>query len=62
MWSYIWDANYRAVTDIIEEPSRSKGGEGYLVASFEHNSSPHGLERPHVHNLMPLRREPGVRR
>ncbi len=57
MWSYIWDANYRAVTEIIEEPSRSKGGEGYLVASFEHNSSAHGLERPHVHNLMPLRRE-----
>lgn len=61
MWSYIWAANCRAVAEIIEQPTRSRGGEGLLVASFEHNSSAHGLERPHVHNLMPTKRASGRR-
>ena len=60
MWSYIWAANCRFVTEIIEQPSRSRGGAGLLVASFEHNSSAHGLEHPHIHNLMPLKRETAV--
>ena len=58
MWSYIWAANCRFVAEIMEQPTRSKGGAGLLVASFEHNSSAHGLERPHIHNLMPLKRDP----
>jgi hypothetical protein len=61
MWSYIWAANYQVVTEIIEKPVRDRGSDGYLIASFEHNSSAHGLERPHVHNLMPRRRESGRR-
>ena len=59
-WSYIWAANYRYITEIIEQPARSKGGTGLLIASFEHNSSDHGLEQPHIHNLMPMRRETAV--
>lgn len=55
MWSYIWDANYRYITGIIEQPAKSRGGAGLLVASFEHNSSAHGRERPHVHNLIATR-------
>jgi hypothetical protein len=56
MWSYIWAANCRYVTEILEGPSRERGGNGLLVASFEHNSSEHGRERPHVHNLVAMRR------
>jgi hypothetical protein len=54
-WSRIWVANCRFVTEILEGPSRESGGDGLAVASFEHNSSPHGLQRPHVHNLFPMR-------
>lgn len=65
MWSYIWAANCRFVTEVIEQPIRDKGGAGFFVASFEHNSSAHGRERPHVHNLVPMRRtaakEPAAR-
>lgn len=57
MWSYIWSANCRFITEIIEQPARSRGSAGLLIASFEHNSSTHGLEQPHIHNLMPLKRE-----
>ena len=60
MWSYIWAANYRFITEIIEQPSESRGGAGLLIASFEHNSSAHGRERPHIHNLVPLKHEPAV--
>jgi hypothetical protein len=56
VWSYMWAANCRCVTEIIEKPVRDRGGAGLLIASFEHNSSAHGLERPHVHNLMPAKR------
>ena len=55
MWSYIWAANCRYVTEIIEGPARSRGSDGLIVASFEHNSSGHGMERPHVHNLAAMR-------
>lgn len=55
MWSYIWAANCRFVAEIIEQPARNDGKDGLLVASFEHNSSPHGLDRPHIHNLVPMR-------
>jgi hypothetical protein len=57
MWSYIWAANCRYVAEIIEKPVRDRGGAGFLIASFEHNSSDHALERPHVHNLMPQKRD-----
>ena len=30
-----------------------RGGEGWVIASFEHNSSEHAIARPHVHNLIP---------
>jgi hypothetical protein len=55
MWSYIWAANCRYVSEILEGPIRGRSGDGLLVASFEHNSSAHGRERPHVHNLVAMR-------
>jgi hypothetical protein len=58
-WSYAWKANYTFLTEVVEAPARASGGDGLLIASFEHNSSEHGLARPHVHNLMVRRREPG---
>ena len=61
MWSYIWAANYRASPRSSKNPSGTTAARGYLIASFEHNSSAHGLERPHVHNLMPTKRDSGRR-
>jgi hypothetical protein len=54
-WSYAWSANCKLVAEVIEEPARSRGGAGLIVASFEHNSGEHGLAAPHVHNLVPMR-------
>lgn len=54
-WSHAWDANCKFVAGVIEAPARDRGGAGLIVASFEHNSSEHGLARPHVHNLVPMR-------
>lgn len=54
-WSYAWAANCKFVAEVIEAKARERGGSGLVVVSFEHNSSEHGLARPHVHNLMPLR-------
>jgi hypothetical protein len=59
MWSYIWAANCRYISEVLEAPVRSRNGDGLLVASFEHNSSEHGRERPHVHNLVAISRSPG---
>jgi len=49
-WSRAWQANYTFLTGYVQA-----GGQQFVIASFEHNSSEHGLERPHVHNLVPLR-------
>jgi hypothetical protein len=54
-WSYAWSANCKFVADVIESQARARGGAGLIVASFEHNSSQHGLARPHVHNVVALR-------
>ena len=56
-WSYAWNANCTFLTEVVEAPARGRGGDGFLIASFEHNSSEHGLARPHVHNLMVRRAE-----
>jgi hypothetical protein len=56
-WSYAWNANYTFLAEVVEAPARGRGGDGLLIASFEHNSSEHGAARPHVHNLMVRRAE-----
>lgn len=52
VWSYAWNACYTFLAEVVEEPARRRGSDGLLIASFEHNSSGHGLARPHVHNLV----------
>jgi hypothetical protein len=52
VWSHAWNANYKFLTDVVQKPVTDEGGDGYAIATFEHNSSEHGRTRPHVHNLM----------
>ena len=49
-WSRAWQANHTFLTVYVQA-----GGQQFVIASFEHNSSDHGLESPHVHNLVPVR-------
>jgi hypothetical protein len=55
VWSQAWAANYAALellqnagitTFAPAKPQR------WVIASFEHHCGPHGLPRPHVHNVV----------
>ena len=55
IWSRAWAANYAALellqnagitTFSAVKPQR------WVIASFEHHCGPHGLPRPHVHNIV----------
>lgn len=55
IWSQAWSANY-AVLEFLQgkgltrfSPVKPQHG---VVASFEHHTSPHGLPRPHIHNIV----------
>lgn len=54
-WSRAWAANYAALellqnagitTFSPDKPQR------WVIASFEHHCGPHGLPRPHIHNVV----------
>jgi hypothetical protein len=54
IWSQAWSANY-AVLEFMQgtgltgfAPTKPQQ---WVVASFEHHTSPHGLPRPHIHNI-----------
>lgn len=51
-WSYAWNANCTFLAEVVQAEAFSRGSDGLLIASYEHNSSEHGRARPHVHNLM----------
>lgn len=55
VWTRVWEANCAAIKFMQEagitrfsprKPQR------WVVASFEHYCSPHGVQRPHVHNIV----------
>ena len=55
IWSRAWSANYAALEFLQNagittfsplKPQR------WVIASFEHHCSPHGLPRPHIHNVV----------
>jgi hypothetical protein len=55
IWSRAWTAN-QMVLGFMQEtgierfaPARPQR---WVVASFEHHSSPHGAQQPHVHNIV----------
>ena len=55
IWSHAWSANY-AVLEFMQGTGLSRFApvkpQHWVVASFEHHTSPHGLPRPHVHNIV----------
>jgi len=54
-WSHAWSSNY-AVLEFMQGTGLSRFSpvkpQRWVVASFEHHTSPHGLPRPHVHNIV----------
>ena len=54
IWSHAWSANY-AVLDFMQDTGLTRFSpvkpQQWVVASFEHHTSPHGLPRPHIHNI-----------
>lgn len=55
IWSHAWSANY-AVLELMQGTGLTRFSplkpQRWVVASFEHHTSPHGLPRPHVHNVV----------
>ena len=54
IWSHAWSANY-AVLEFMQGTGLTRFSpvkpQQWVIASFEHHTSPHGLPRPHVHNI-----------
>jgi hypothetical protein len=55
VWSQAWSANY-AVLEFLQGTGLTRFSpvkpQQWVVASFEHHTSPHGLPRPHIHNIV----------
>ena len=55
LWSQAWSANYQ-VLELMQEAGLSRFSpakpQRWVIASFEHHTSPHGLPSPHVHNIV----------
>ena len=55
IWSHAWSANY-AVLEFMQGTGLTRFSpvkpQHWVIASFEHHTSPHGLPRPHVHNIV----------
>ena len=56
IWSHAWSANY-AVLELMRGTGLTRFSpvkpQHWVIASLEHHTSPHGLPRPHVHNIVP---------
>lgn len=55
IWSHAWAANYDVLAytqevglDRFESDPRQR----WVIASFEHHTSPHSIEAPHIHNIV----------
>jgi len=55
IWSQAWSANY-AVLEFLQGTGLTRFSpvkpQQWVAASFEHHTSPHGLPRPHIHNIV----------
>ena len=55
IWSQAWSANY-AVLEFMQGTGLTRFSpvkpQQWIVASFEHHTSPHGLLSPHIHNIV----------
>jgi hypothetical protein len=63
VWSQAWAANYAAL-EFLQDAGLSRFSpvkpQRWLAASFEHHTSPHGLPRPHIHNIVVAARTKGT--
>ena len=54
IWSQAWSSNY-AVLEFMQGTGLTRFApvkpQHWVVASFEHHTSPHGLPHPHIHNI-----------
>jgi bifunctional DNA-binding transcriptional regulator/antitoxin component of YhaV-PrlF toxin-antitoxin module len=54
IWSKAWTANYAAL-EFMQGTGLTRFApakpQRWVVASFEHHTSPHSLPRPHIHNI-----------
>ncbi len=54
IWSHAWSSNY-AVLEFMQSTGLTRFApvkpQHWVIASFEHHTSPHGLPRPHSHNI-----------
>jgi hypothetical protein len=55
IWSQAWSANY-AVLEFMQGAGLTRFApvkpQHWVIASFEHHTSLHGLPRPHIHNVV----------
>ena len=55
IWSRAWAANYAAL-ELLQNAGITTFSpvkpQRWVVASFEHHCGPHGLQHPHVHNIV----------
>jgi hypothetical protein len=55
IWSRAWSANYAAL-QLLQDAGVTRFSlvkpQRWVIASFEHHCSPHGLSHPHVHNII----------
>jgi hypothetical protein len=55
IWSQAWSANY-AVLEFFQGTGLTRFSpakpQQWVVASFEHHTSPHGIPRLHIHNIV----------
>ena len=55
IWSRAWAANYAAL-ELLQNAGITTFSpikpQRWVIASFEHHCGPHGLPRPHVHNVV----------
>jgi hypothetical protein len=55
IWSQAWSGNY-AVLEFMQGTGLTRFSpvkpQQWVVASFEHHTSPHGVPRPHIHNIV----------
>ena len=55
IWSRAWSANYAAL-EFMQNTGMTRFApvkpQQWVVASFEHHTSPHGIPRLHIHNIV----------
>jgi hypothetical protein len=55
LWSKAWSANYE-VLELMQKAGLTRfspaKAQRWVIASFEHHTSPHGLPHPHIHNIV----------